>query len=62
MDCQVNGVLLEGTLLKPSMTVPGAESKTNINPQEIAEKTIRTMEHSVHSSVQGIVFLSGDLS
>ena len=60
--CQINGVLLEGTLLKPSMTVPGAESSTKSDPQQVAEMTIRTMERSVPASVPGIVFLSGGLS
>jgi len=62
MACQLNGVLLEGTLLKPSMTVPGAEAETKADPQQVAEMTIRTMERSVPASVPGIVFLSGGLS
>ncbi len=60
--CEVNGVLLEGTLLKPSMTVPGAECKTEVTPKTVAEYTIRTMLRSVPASVAGIVFLSGGLS
>ncbi len=62
MACQINGVLLEGTLLKPSMTVPGAEASTKADPQQVAEMTIRTMERCVPASVPGIVFLSGGLS
>ena len=62
MACQENGVLLEGTLLKPSMTVPGAEFKSKADPQDVAEMTIRTMERSVPAAVPGIVFLSGGLS
>ena len=60
--CQVNGVLLEGTLLKPSMTVPGAECENKSNPKEVAQYTIRTMLRSVPAAVPGIVFLSGGLS
>ncbi len=60
--CQLNGVYLEGSLLKPSMTINGAESTQKIDPQKIAEITIRTMERSVPASVPGIVFLSGGLS
>ncbi len=60
--CEVNGVLLEGTLLKPSMTVPGAECKDEVTPQKVAEYTIRTLERSVPASVPGITFLSGGLS
>ena len=61
MACQLNGVYLEGTLLKPSMTVQGADSKELNEPQKIAEMTIRTIERSVPASVPGIVFLSGGL-
>jgi len=62
MACQINGVLLEGTLLKPSMTVPGADAGSKADPQQVAQMTIQTMERSVPSSVPGIVFLSGGLS
>ena len=62
LACQVNGVLLEGTLLKPSMTVQGADSSTKADPQQVAEMTIRTMERCVPASVPGITFLSGGLS
>ena len=60
--CQANGVFLEGTLLKPSMTVNGAECATKADPMKVAEMTIRTMERCVPASVPGIVFLSGGLS
>tara|TARA_Y100001968_G_C19438232_1_gene761033 strand:- start:2430 stop:3497 length:1068 start_codon:yes stop_codon:yes gene_type:complete len=62
MACQLNGVLLEGTLLKPSMTVPGADSGSKADPQKVAEMTIQTMQRCVPASVPGIVFLSGGLS
>ena len=57
-----NNVFLEGTLLKPSMTVPGAECTEPITKEKIAEFTIRTLERTVPSSVPGITFLSGGLS
>ena len=60
--CQANGVLLEGTLLKPSMTVPGADCSTQSDPAQVAAMTVRTLERSVPVSVPGIVFLSGGLS
>lgn len=60
--CELNGVLLEGTLLKPSMTVPGADCSIKPDPMTIAERTIKTLERSVPASVPGIVFLSGGLS
>lgn len=57
-----NNVFLEGSLLKPSMTVPGAECTEPVTPQKIAEYTIRTLERTVPSAVPGITFLSGGLS
>ena len=44
--CQANGVFLEGTLLKPSMTVNGADCPTKADPMKVAEMTIRTMVRS----------------
>ena len=60
--CQLNGVLLEGTLLKPSMTVQGADSAQKSDPETVAEITVRTLERCVPASVPGVVFLSGGLS
>jgi len=62
--CEVNGVLLEGTLLKPSMTVQGAHAELDkeSGPKEIAQLTLRTMLRSVPAAVAGITFLSGGLS
>ena len=60
--CDLNEVLLEGTLLKPSMTVPGAECEGDADPKAVAQYTMRTMLRSVPASVPGIVFLSGGLS
>ena len=60
--CQQNGVYLEGTLLKPSMTVPGADSGAKSDPKNVALATITTLLRSVPAAVPGIVFLSGGLS
>merc|ERR1711885_115183 len=60
--CHANGVLLEGTLLKPSMTIQGADCAQKSDPQIVAEMTVRTLERCVPASVPGIVFLSGGLS
>merc|ERR1711918_85343 len=51
-----------GSLLKPSMTVPGAECTEEVSPDKIAEYTIRTLERTVPPAVPGITFLSGGLS
>merc|ERR1711871_311052 len=60
--CNDNGVYLEGSLLKPSMTVPGVECQAKSSPEEVAKYTIQTLERVVPASVPGITFLSGGLS
>lgn len=57
-----NNVFLEGSLLKPSLTVPGAECTVPVTKEKIAEYTVRTLERSVPPAVPGITFLSGGLS
>jgi len=59
--CNDNGVYLEGSLLKPSMTVAGIDTAAE-SPERVAELTIQTLERTVPSSVPGITFLSGGLS
>lgn len=60
--CDLNGVLLEGSLLKPNMVVPGSDFTGTTSPDEIGKYTIRTLERRVPSSVPGIMFLSGGMS
>lgn len=57
-----NGVYLEGSLLKPSMTLPGADCGETVTAEKIAEYTVRTLERHVPSAVPGIMFLSGGMS
>eukprot|EP01035_Chromulina_nebulosa_P018351 gene18351-24044_t len=57
-----NNVFLEGSLLKPSLTVPGAESTEPVTKEKIAEYTVRTLERTVPPAVPGVTFLSGGLS
>jgi fructose-bisphosphate aldolase class I len=57
-----NGVFLEGSLLKPSMTCPGADCPEPVSAQDIASKTIQTLERTVPAAVPGIMFLSGGMS
>jgi len=61
-SCRESGVLLEGSLLKPSITLPGVECKDKSNPKTIASTTVRTLMRGVPAAVQGIVFLSGGIS
>lgn len=60
--CKVNGILLEGTLLKPNMVVPGSDFKGVTSPEEIGTYTCRTLDRTVPSAVPGIMFLSGGMS
>jgi len=57
-----NGVLLEGSLLKPSMTVPGVECPDKSDPATIAQRTVRTLERCLPPRMPGVTFLSGGIS
>jgi fructose-bisphosphate aldolase class I len=54
-----NRVVLEHTLLKPNMVVPGKEHAQQATPAEVAATTIRILRRTVPPSVPGIFFLSG---
>ena len=58
----VNGVFLEGSLLKPSMTTAGADCPTRPSAEEVGEFTVRTLSRTVPAAVPAILFLSGGLS
>lgn len=60
--CKLSGVLLEGTLLKPNMVVPGSDFKGTTSPEEIGMYTVRTLERTVPCAVPGVTFLSGGMS
>ena len=53
---------LAGTLLKPNMVLPGAQSGEVVGDDEIAEATVSVLRDTVPASVPGIVFLSGGQS
>jgi len=52
-------VMLEGTILKVSMVIPGKESDEQADVEEVAEATVRVLKTCVPASLPGIVFLSG---
>lgn len=52
-------VHLPGTVLKTSMVLPGKDSGTPINHDEVAERTVRVFREHVPEELGGIVFLSG---
>ncbi len=55
-------VVLEGTVLKPNMIVPGNKSGKRASVDEVAERTIEVLKRCVPSAVPGIAFLSGGQS
>jgi len=56
---ELNRVELKGTILKPNMILPGANSDEKISSLQIAEMTNKCLKESVPSEVPGIAFLSG---
>jgi fructose-bisphosphate aldolase class I len=58
----VNGVMLEGSVLKPSMVISGKDCPQQAGVDEVAERTVRTLKRTVPGAVAGIVFLSGGQS
>ncbi|GAA0263810.1 class I fructose-bisphosphate aldolase [Rhodanobacter caeni] len=55
-------VMLEGTILKISMVIPGKDSEEQVDAEEVAEATVRVLKSCVPASLPGIVFLSGGQS
>lgn len=52
-------VVLEGSLLKPNMVLPGADCPEQVDDQVIAASTLAVMRRVVPTAVPGLVFLSG---
>lgn len=57
-----HGVVLEASLLKPNMVLPGEECQVPASDDEIAERTIAALRQVVPAAVPGLVFLSGGQS
>ena len=55
-------VMLEGTLLKPNMVLPGTKSGQTAEPERVAVATLEVLKRCVPAAVPGIVFLSGGQS
>ncbi|TVR09488.1 MAG: fructose-bisphosphate aldolase class I [Salinarimonadaceae bacterium] len=55
-------VVLEGTVLKPNMIVPGKKSAKQASVEEVAERTVMVLERCVPVAVPGIAYLSGGQS
>lgn len=58
----IQGVLLEGILLKPNMVLPGLKCSTQASVEEVADATVKCLKRSVPAAVPGIAFLSGGQS
>ena len=57
-----HNVMLEGTILKASMVVPGKDCPTQASVEEVAEATLMCLKSTVPAILPGIVFLSGGQS
>ena len=55
-------VMLEGTILKASMVVPGKDCPEQASVEEVAEATLMCLKSAVPAILPGIVFLSGGQS
>jgi fructose-bisphosphate aldolase class I len=55
-------ILLEGTVLKASMVISGADATDRAGVEEVAEATVQCLLNTVPAALGGIVFLSGGQS
>jgi fructose-bisphosphate aldolase class I len=55
-------VMLEGTILKASMVVPGSDSDEQASVEEVADATVMCLKSTVPAILPGVVFLSGGQS
>ncbi|WP_337310020.1 class I fructose-bisphosphate aldolase [Candidatus Aeolococcus gillhamiae] len=53
------GVVLEGTVLKPNMVLAGSDCEPRAGTHEVAAATVRTLRSTVPAAVAGVAFLSG---
>lgn len=58
----LNKVILEGSVLKPSMVISGKDCPQQAGVEEVAERTVKILKRTVPGAVAGIVFLSGGQS
>ena len=55
-------IVLEASLLKPNMVLPGQDCPNRVSPDKVAEATIGVLRQTVPAAVPGVVFLSGGQS
>lgn len=56
------GVVLEGTILKPNMVISGYDCKDQAGREEVADMTVQCLLNCVPAAVPGIAYLSGGQS
>jgi len=59
---QIQGVMLEGMILKPNMVLPGLACPEQEDADNVAHATINCLLRAVPAAVPGIAFLSGGQS
>ena len=62
MELFCHKVMLEGTVLKPNMVLPGKDAAQQASIEEVAAATIKCLKSTVPVAVPGIAFLSGGQS
>ena len=58
----MQGVMLEGMILKPNMVLPGLTCPKQESVDEVADATVKCFLRAVPAAVPGIMFLSGGQS
>lgn len=58
----IQGVMLEGMILKPNMVLPGLSCPKQETSEDIADATVKCLLRAVPAAVPGITFLSGGQS
>lgn len=58
----IQGVMLEGMILKPNMVLPGVDCPRQAPVDEVADATVLCLLRAVPAAVPGIAFLSGGQS
>ena len=61
-ECNVQGVHIPGTLLKPNMVLPGKDCPDQGSREQAAQMTVDCLTTHVPHNLPGIVFLSGGQS
>lgn len=61
-ELYLQGVQLEGTILKPNMIISASDCPQQATTDEIAARTVKVLKRCVPTAVPGIMFLSGGQS